>query len=58
MEGRDVTEDGRVGSSRISPSTKTTIELVRSIRINYFKKIGLVVYLQHTGQLTKKEKDE
>lgn len=45
MEGRDVTEDGRVGSSRFSPSTKTTIELVRSIRINYFKKRGPVEYL-------------
>lgn len=30
-------EDGKVGSSRVSPSTKTTIKLVRTIRINYFR---------------------
>lgn len=32
----DVKEDGRVEAPRIVPSTKTSTELTRTIRINYF----------------------
>jgi hypothetical protein len=39
MEENDIMEDGRVGSSRISSPTKTTIELERIVKINYFRMI-------------------